>query len=195
MNSKGCFQFSQVRLSHLRRKRKWNLRRFLPTTRCFSAAWRFRYGGKPLPATVLPASFQLPEHAVRLEAETPSEYEGEELYLIGRPFVSGGKFGFRFHQSDQLLRWRFKLERPGRYRILIRSAGVEPAVREIARNDELPVAVALEATGGDGRKENHWRWMELPGGMEFKAGEQTLEMRFNRGISALDVLVLVPEKE
>ena len=151
--------------------------------------------GKPLPATVLPASFQLPEHAVRLEAETPSEYEGEELYLIGRPFVSGGKFGFRFHQSDQLLRWRFKLERPGRYRILIRSAGVEPAVREIARNDELPVAVALEATGGDGRKENHWRWMELPGGMEFKAGEQTLEMRFNRGISALDVLVLVPEKE
>ncbi len=151
--------------------------------------------GTPIPATVLPTAFQLPENAVRLEAETPAEYEGEELYLIDRPFASGGQFGFRFHQSDQLLRWRFKLDRPGRYRVLIRSAAQEPAVREIARSGGQTVAMALEATGGDGRKEADWRWMELPGGMEFDAGEQTLEMRFNRGTSALDVLALIPEKE
>ena len=149
---------------------------------------------KPTEAVALPRDFRPPADALRLEAEAPSSYEGEELYIIGREFASGGKFGFRFQHPGQLLRWRFPVKQPGRCRVLFRVASTGEAICEFVRPDGGTVPVRFPATGGEGRGETDWRWFELPGGVELPGGEPTLELRHNLGGIALDALALIPEK-
>ncbi|MBO5762543.1 MAG: heparinase II/III family protein [Lentisphaeria bacterium] len=148
-----------------------------------------------LAAKVLPESVVPGEGTVLLEAETPSAWEGEELYVIGRDFCSGGKFGFRFHQSDQNLIWHFAVKDPGQYRLVIAGASTMTLVRDLRLPDGRTVALKMPSSGGDGRAKEDWKWYVFPEILTLDAGENTLEMRFNHGIGALDAVFLIPVKQ
>ena len=93
-----------------------------------------------------------------------------------------------------MLHWDFPVKTAGKYRLAMRIAAKEPLIRDLHLPNGKTVALSMERTGGEGREAADWKWVEAPVSMDLSVGENSLEIHFNQGIGALDVIALLPEK-
>ncbi|MGE4565312.1 MAG: DUF4962 domain-containing protein [Victivallaceae bacterium] len=143
---------------------------------------------------LLPSEPVIAPDAIRLEAEKPHRYTGEELYFLRRDFASGNIVGLRQHQAEQSLEWIFTIPQDGKYNLAILAANEDSKViRDLILDHQL-LHTRWNSTGGDGRKAPHWKLQSLPEPLTLSKGQHTLKLQFNQKTTALDAVILTPVK-
>ncbi len=143
---------------------------------------------------LIPAEPVIAPGAIRLEAETPDRFTGEELYFLRRDFASGNVVGLRQHQSEQGLEWNFTIPGDGKYSLAILAANEDSkVVRDLILDGQL-LRTRWNSTGGDGRKAAHWKLQTLPAPLTLTKGQHNLKLQFNQKTAALDAIILTPVK-
>lgn len=154
-------------------------------------------------ASMLPADYKLAAHALVIEAEKPSS-EGEiKAKVMPKIGASGGVAHCMWDTPGQWAEWTVQVPREGDYRLLIRGASDNTAIRRTVEVDrglrgEVSQGISLQSTGGWCRTTDDWRYFLVNGRdgqslrLHLTPGEHTVRIESLGGSMNLDLLAFEP---
>ncbi len=154
---------------------------------------------KLLNGETMPALWQLPADAVKIEAENLLSENAPKAITTERASASGGKASIAWNDSGKRGSWKITVPADGKYKLAICYATSNArAARELSLDREFlapgVMGVVLSGTGGFGYTPAEWLWSICPQVLDLKAGEHELGMTVMYGSANLDALALIPVK-
>ena len=154
---------------------------------------------KLLDGELMPAAWELPAGAVKVEAENIFSENNPKAIVSERAHASGGMASIAWNDNGKRGSWKFKVPEDGKYKLAIRYATTHArAARELAMDGQFlapdVIGMVLVASGGFGYTAAEWLWSICPQVLDLKAGEHELAMCVMYGSANLDALALIPVK-